>query len=196
VVNLPVRFKIPATPCARDLAASRSRTLGARPAPGSGNLPPRRAAGTLDDALPFATVLSGVGLLLLIVLAIVVGAALGRYLLRWFPARLQSARQRVLACAFLVLQPMAAYALQLRHDEAGRVFAWLLAALFLASAPGIFTRSGEDLDRYTDTVRASGGRPSGKRLLELLLYSLSIIVAGTLMLLVVDRLVVRAGWLK
>jgi len=146
--------------------------------------------------LPSTTVLTGVGLLLLTVVAVVVGAALGRYLLRYFPARLHSARQRVLACAFLVLLPLSAYALQLRHGDAGRAFAWMLAALFLASAPALFKRSGEDLDRYTDTVVASGGRPSGKRLLELLLYSLSIIVAGTLMLLVVDRLVVRAGWLK
>lgn len=102
---------------------------------------------------------------------------------------MQSTRQRAIAGGVTLAQPLAAYLAQRWLGDEGRLLAWLLVAAFFVSAPFVFKRSGEDLDRYTDSVAAAGKQPSRARLLELALFSLSIIAAGALMLLVVDALV-------
>ena len=129
-----------------------------------------------------------------LVLEIFVGALLGTRLLRRFPARLHATRQRVAAAVCVLALPLAAGAARWAAVRGASELAWLLAAVFFVSAPILYKRAGEDLDRYTDSVMARESRPSRLRLLGLALFALSIIVAGALMLLVIDGIVAEGNW--
>jgi hypothetical protein len=129
-----------------------------------------------------------------LVLEIVVGAFLGTRLLRRFPAHLHAVRERVAAAACVLALPLAAGAARWAQMRGASELAWLLAAVFFVSAPMLYKRAGEDLDHYTDSVMAQQAQPSRLRLTGLALFALSIIVAGALMLLVVDGVVAQGDW--
>ena len=122
-------------------------------------------------------------------LAVVIGVVLGALLLRALPRAFATVRQRVLGGAWMLAQPLAAYLAQRGRETWAAPLAWALVGLFFVTAPIFFKRAGEELDRHTDAVLAGTRPPSRARLLGMALFSLSIIVAGALMLLVVDLLV-------
>ncbi len=127
-----------------------------------------------------------------LILAVVIGVALGALLLRAAPQRLAAPWQRVAAGLLFALQPLLAYLALGARAAAGVGVAWSLAGLFFTSAPVLFKRAGEDLDRHTDAVAAGTLPPSRLRLVGMALLPLTIIVTGALMLLVVYALVARA----
>ncbi len=125
-------------------------------------------------------------------LAVVVGVVLGAVLLRAVPRTFTSAGQRVVASVLVLAQPLAAFLAQRMRAPWYAAIAWALVGFFFVTAPILFKRAGEDLDRHTDAVAAGTRPPSRLRLAGMALFPLAIIVAGAVMLLVVDLLVTRA----
>lgn len=122
-------------------------------------------------------------------LAIVVGVLLGAVLLPAVPRTFVSASHRALGGALVLALPLAAYLAQRPRVAWSTAIAWVLVGFFFVTAPILFKRAGEDLERHTDAVMA-GARPASRlRLAGMALFSLSIIAAGAGMLLVVDLLV-------